>query len=696
MAEMHSKVRATHLARDAYLYVRQSTVRQVFENTESTKRQYALRQRAVALGWPIERVQVIDTDLGQSGASAADREGFKRLITEVSLGQAGIVLGLEVSRLARNCMDWHRLLELCALSDALILDEDGLYDPNDFNDRLLLGLKGTMSEAELHFLRARLRGGILNKARRGELALSLPVGFVYDEQGRVRFDPDSQVRESIRLFFEVFRRTRSAYATARHLREQGLLFPRRLRTGPNKGALVWAELCHSRALELLHNPRYAGAFSYGRKQTRKQLDGSTVCRQRSREEWHSFIPMAHEGYISFEEYEENQRCLREASQAYGEERQKRPPREGPALLQGIAICGRCGRRMTVRYRMRREGACPEYACESDAIKHGQALCQIVPGKNVDKAIGELLLEKMTPMAMEMAMAVHQEICDRIEEADRLRAKQVERVRYEAELAQRRYMQVDPGNRLVADVLEAEWNEKLRALEEARAELDKQRQSDRMIIDEETRARMLALANDFPMVWGNPSTSDRDRKRMVRLLIEDVTLTRKKEILVQIRFKGGTVATVTQPIPAPSYKSWETPPEVITEIDRLLDEHTDRQIASILNEKGLQSGKGKSFSSSILWRLRSTHKLKSRFDRLREKGMLTMDEMAATLGVCATTVRSWFKHGLLRGYAHNDHGEYLFEPPDESGPFKWPGRKLSKRQELAESISVHTKEVQYEA
>jgi DNA invertase Pin-like site-specific DNA recombinase len=251
MADTHSKVRATHLARDAYLYVRQSTVRQVFENTESTKRQYALRQRAVALGWPVERVQVIDTDLGRSGASAADREGFKRLITEVSLGRAGIVLGLEVSRLARNCMDWHRLLELCALSDALILDEDGFYYPNVFHDRLLLGLKGTMSEAELHFLRARLRGGILNKARRGELALSLPVGFVYDEQGRVRFDPDSRVRESIRLFFEVFRRTGSAYATVKHLREQGLLFPRRLRTGPNKGGLVWAGLCHSRALELL-------------------------------------------------------------------------------------------------------------------------------------------------------------------------------------------------------------------------------------------------------------------------------------------------------------------------------------------------------------------------------------------------------------------------------------------------------------
>ena len=696
MADTHSKVRATHLARDAYLYVRQSTVRQVFENTESTKRQYGLRQRAIALGWPIERVHVIDTDLGQSGASAADREGFKRLITEVSLGRAGIVLGLEVSRLARNCMDWHRLLELCALSDALILDEDGLYNPNDFNDRLLLGLKGTMSEAELHFLRARLRGGILNKARRGELALSLPVGFVYDERGQVRLDPDSRVRETIRLFFEVFRRTGSAYATVKHLRGQGLLFPRRLRTGPRKGELLWAELGHSRALELLHNPRYAGVFSYGRKQTSKQLDGSTLYKRRSREEWHSFIPTAHEGYISFEDYEENRRRLKECSQSYGEERQKSPPREGPALLQGIAICGLCGRRMTVRYRVRREGVCPEYACEKDAMQHGQPICQIVAGKNVDKAIGQLLKEKMTPVAMEMAMAVQQEISDRLEEADLLRAKQVEHVRYEAELAQRRYMQVDPGNRLVADVLEAEWNEKLRALEEAREELEKQRQSDRLRIDEEERARIIALATDFPCIWENPNTSDRDRKRMVRLLIEDVTLTRRKEIIIQIRFKGGAAATLTQPIPPPSYKTWETPPDIIAQIDRLIDEHTDKQIASILNEQGLASGKGKPFSSRIIWRIRTTHGLKSRFDRLRERGMLTMDEMAARVGICATTVRSWLKHGLLRGHAHNDHGEYLFEPPADSGPFKLSGRKLAKRQELSGSMYIHTKEVQYEA
>jgi DNA invertase Pin-like site-specific DNA recombinase len=271
--DAHQKVKATHLRRNAYLYVRQSTLRQVLENTESTQRQYALRQQAVALGWPLERVIVIDTDLGQSGASAADREGFQRLVTEVGLGRAGIVLGLEVSRLARNSMDWHRLLEISALAETLILDEDGVYDPGHFNDRLLLGLKGTMSEAELHVLRARLQGGIRNKARRGELVIRPAMGFVYNADEKLVMDPDQQVQQSVRVLFETFRRTGSAMATVKFFSAQGLPFPRRVHAGPNKGDLVRAELEHSRVLRILHNPRYAGAFVYGRTHTRKTLDG---------------------------------------------------------------------------------------------------------------------------------------------------------------------------------------------------------------------------------------------------------------------------------------------------------------------------------------------------------------------------------------------------------------------------------------
>src|SRR3954468_23572490 len=300
----HEKINAGHLKRNAYLYIRQSTLRQVFENTESTIRQYDLRQRAVALGWPTERIIVIDTDLGQSAATAADREGFQKLVTEVSLEKAGIVLGLEVSRLARNSTDWHRLLEICALTDTLILDEDGLYDPRHFNDRLLLGLKGAMFEAELHVIRARLQGGILNKARRGELQCPLPVGFIYNSKGRPILDPDKQVQESLRFFFETFRRAGSACAVVKAFRQKKLLFPRRLKKGPNKGDLVWAELPHSRTLHILPNPRYTGAFVYGRSRTRKNPSGGASYTRLPREQW-TLIKNAHPGYISWEQYEES-------------------------------------------------------------------------------------------------------------------------------------------------------------------------------------------------------------------------------------------------------------------------------------------------------------------------------------------------------------------------------------------------------
>ena len=329
-----SKVKTSHLERDAFVYTRsgQSTLQQVVHNTESTQRQYALRQRAVALGWASDQIHVIDCDLGQSGASAADRAGFQQLVGEVSLGHAGIVLGLEVSRLARNSTDWHRLLELCALADTLILDEDGLYDCNDFNDRLVLGMKGTLSEAELHFLRARMRGGLLNKARRGELAAPLPVGLIYDEQERVQLDPDQQVQAAVRLLFATFRRTGTARATLKHFRDQDLQFPRRLRTGLRKGELVWGRLGHSRTLQILHNPRYAGAFCYGRTRTHPGPKGKVQSPQKDRKDWVALIHEAHPGYIAWDEYEDNQRRLAACAQAYGDDRRKSPPGHGPALL----------------------------------------------------------------------------------------------------------------------------------------------------------------------------------------------------------------------------------------------------------------------------------------------------------------------------------------------------------------------------
>jgi len=659
--ETNQKIRATHLKRNAYLYIRQSSPRQVLENTESTKRQYGLRQRALALGWAAEQVIVIDTDLGQSAAQAKDREGFQKLVAEVGMGRAGIVLGLEVSRLARNSTDWHRLLEICALADTLILDEDGIYDPAHFNDRLLLGLKGTMSEAELHVLQARMRGGVLNKAKRGELAIPLPVGFVYNDQGEVVLDPDQQVQQSVRLLFAAFHRTGSVTATARAFRQEGLKFPVRPSRGPREGELVWGQLTTYRACDILRNPRYTGAFVYGRYRTRRQVDGvGRTMTRLPQQEWHTFLPGAHAGYIEWDEYESNLRRMRENARHYDPERRV-PPREGPALLQGLVRCGICGSPMRVFYRCRPQGLMPDYACREDVVRGGRK-CQQIPGAGIDEAIGGLLVEAVSPLALEVALAVQQEIQSRLDEADRLRRTQVERARYEANLAQRRYMQVDPGNRLVADALEVDWNRKLRILAEAQQEYERQHRAESEVLDAEKRSQILALATNFPRLWRDPNTPDRERKRMAHLILEDVTLIKDRQITVHIRFKGGAVKTIRLPIPLNAPQRRATDPSVVAEIDRLLDNHTWVKVACILNEGGFRTGEGNAFVASRVKSIAVHYGLRSHYDRLRATGLLSISEMAQALAVSKKEVRKRHKQGLIVGRACNDHREYLYERP----------------------------------
>ncbi len=663
--ETHQKITASHLKRGAYLYVRQSTLRQVLENTESTKRQYALRQRAIALGWPTDKVIVIDTDLGQSGASSVDREGFQKLVAEVGMGRAGIVLGLEVSRLARNSTDWHRLLEICALTDTLILDEDGVYDPAHFNDRLLLGLKGTMSEAELHVLRARLRGGILNKARRGELRCRLPVGLVYDAGGAVVLDPDKHVQETVHLFFQTFARTGAAHATIKHFRQQGLLFPSRAAAGEHKGELVWTPLSLGRASSMLHNPWYAGAYAYGRSRVRRQPDGRVRHQRLPTDQWQVLIRDAHPAYISWQQYEHIEQRLRASAKAIGFERNGGPPREGPALLQGRVLCGLCGSRMGVHYYIRRNGVVvTTYLCEGRGRLFGDSHCQSIAGTAIDAAISDLLVEAVTPMALELALAVQQEISTRLEQADRLRHRQVERVQYEVDHARHRYMQVDPANRLVADSLEADWNAKLRALAEAQQDYQQKRASDRMVIDDDERKRILNLATDFPAVWRDANTAQRERKRMLALLLEDVTLIKNQQITVAVRFRGGASTTLTLPRPLSANQLRATRPEVRKEIDSLLDQYTDAQVAHLLNERGLRTGAGDAFDPvSVQW-VRFSAKLKSLKERLLEAGMLTTQEISARLGVGRTTLGRLRRNGRLKACICNDHGEWLYWPPDQ--------------------------------
>ncbi len=657
-----SKVTAEHLQRSAYLYVRQSTLRQVLENTESTERQYALRRRAIALGWPEERIIVIDHDQGQSGASTVDREGFQRLVAEVGLGRAGIVMGLEVSRLARNCADWHHLLEICGLTRTLILDEDGLYDPGHFNDRLLLGLKGAMSEAELHVLKARLLGGVHSKAQRAELKVPLPVGLVYDEEQRVVLDPDQQVQQSLRHLFATFVRTGSAWGTVQAFGREGLKFPRRGQAGA--GLAVWGELTLRVVLATLHNPRYAGAFCFGRSRVWRDAGGKWHHQRLPREQWRFLKKDCHAGYLGWEEYEANQaRLLANQPPRGGSEREVGGvAREGAALLQGLVLCGKCGRSMTIQYHQRGGRVTPNYVCSKTCVEQSQPMCQSIPGGPLDEAVGQLLIESVTPLALEVALQVQDELQGRLDQADRLRQQQVQRAQYEANQAQVRFLRVDPNNRLVADTLETQWNDKLRSLAQAKEECEKQRQCDARRLSAEQRDQVLALASDFPRLWADPKTPNRERKRMARLLLEDVTLRRDQDVVAQVRFKGGATRELHLPLPKRSWELTQTDPETLAAIDQLLNEHTETEIAQLLNQRGLRSGRGLAFTPIMVYRLVREHHMATRDVRLRARGLLAARDIGQLIDCAPNLVNYWRCQGLLPCVRLNERNEYYYERP----------------------------------
>lgn len=660
-ADRFQKVTAEHLRRDAFLYVRQSSMRQVLENTESTKRQYALRDRAVAFGWPIERIHVIDCDLGLSGASAQDRDGFQRLVAEVANGHAGIVLGLEVSRLARNNADWHRLIELAALTQTLILDEDGVYDPAYFNDRLLLGLKGAMSEAELHVLKARLQGGIRNKARRGELEVPLPIGLIYHPDGSVALDPDQSIRGAIQLLFDTFRQTASASATVRRFRREGWLFPRSIRRGIGKGDLLWGALNHSRAIQILHNPRYAGAFVYGRTRGVYRVGNKHHALKVAQDDWQVLIRDAHPGYIDWDEFERNQVTLTQNATGFGQSSRGSVPREGIGLLQGRVVCGICGSRMRVRYQEVGGKLEPYYLCTENSVRRADKPCQSVRGQAIDEAIGRLLLDSVAPVAIELTLAVESEIAGRVEQAHAQRVTQLTRARYDAELARRRYLHVDPANRLVADALEADWNERLRELDRLQQAHDHQQQDDKQLLGEEARSRIRQLAGDFPRVWNDERVASLERKRMVALLIEDVTLVKADRISIQVRFRGGRTSSLEIDKPKPIALIRKTPPEVVGKVDELLDSCTDEEVAERLNALGHKNWRSEPFTLKKVLAIRNAYQLKSRFERLRARGMLSANELAAQLGVCPTTIYHWGHEGLLHEHRYGNEHRCLYEP-----------------------------------
>ena len=513
-----SKILPDHLDRDAWIYVRQSSLIQVRDNTASTMRQYDLVQRALSLGWPRERIHVIDQDQGHSGSSTIGRDGFQALVAEVGLKHCGAVLSLEVSRLARSCSDWYHLLEICALTETLVIDEEGIYDPGHYNDRLLLGFKGTMSEAELHWLRQRLLGGKLTKAEQGELRFRLPVGLVYDPIGKVVLDPDEEVQAAVRLVFALFEQEGSALAVVKHFTIHHLRFPDRLWKRTQKGELVWEPLRCGRVLSLLHNPFYAGAYVYGRTKTRRhalpgeapRIKGRT--RQVKREDWPIVLLDAHPGYITWEQFRRHQQIL-DDNRTWRPEERRGAVREGSALLQGMVLCGVCGRRMNVRYLS--DGTIPSYQCRQAHAQLAEKTCQTMRGDGIDQVVATCFLEAIQPAQLAVALSTLDQLEARAKQIDRQWQFRLERAQYEADLAHRRYNAVDPDNRLVARSLERDWNEKLTEVEQLQREYAVLPKPTALLITLQERERILALAQNIPEVWHAPTTSQTERKQLLR-------------------------------------------------------------------------------------------------------------------------------------------------------------------------------------
>ncbi len=599
------KIRPDHLTRQAVIYVRQSTLLQVRENIGSTTRQYDLVKRAHDLGWEQAGIEVIDQDQGQSGASSIGRDGFQLLVAEVGLGHVGAVLSLEVSRLARSCSDWYRLLEICALTDTLVIDEEGVYDPGSYNDRLLLGFKGTMSEAELHWLHQRRPRGKLTKAEQGKLRFRLPSGLVYDPVGKIVLDPDEAVAEAIRLVFALFEQYSSALAVVSHFAKHQLLFPTRHWGGARAGELEWVRLCHGRLLDVLHSPLYAGAYVYGRTRTRRhalpgeepRIKGRT--RRVKQEDWPIVLRDMHPGYITWEQFLCNQQQLAD-NQNCPPDAHRGAVREGSSLLQGIVLCGSCGRRMSVRYQ--REGSLLVYECNQAHAQLGVKTCQTMRGDRIDQAVAKSFLEAIEPAHLEVALSALAHLEARAGQLDQQAQRQIERVQYEADLARRRYRAVDPDNRLVARSLEREWNEKLLSVDRMEREYQLLPKPAALMLSAEQREHIRQLAQDLPALWDAPTTTCAQRKQLLRWLIKDVTLSKRGNLIViDIRWQTEARTSLTIPRLKKSWEIRQTSQQVVNRIRELAPTHTETQIAALLNSEGEQAGMGGALTArKVAW------------------------------------------------------------------------------------------------
>jgi DNA invertase Pin-like site-specific DNA recombinase len=651
-----SKIKPTHTQRAAYVYIRQSTPGQVEHNRESTARQYALADRACQLGWSKEQVVLIDEDLGLSGSGTDKRSGFARLTSEVALAHVGIVLGLEVSRLARNNADWYRLLELCGITDTLIGDNDGVYHPALFNDRLLLGLKGTMSEAELHIIRARLDGGIRNKAARGELRRGLPVGFVWGEKdGEVLFHPDEAVTGAIRSVFERFAEFGSARRVWLWFRSEGLSFPLQTTPGSLSSPILWVAPTYTSLHHILSNPVYAGAYTYGKTKYERYLDEHGAVRKRSRhlpmEQWSVLLQDHHPGFIDWATYQANQARL-DSNTRPRPHQSGGAVREGSALLQGLVTCGHCGRRLHVHYRGR--NSAPGYHCAGKDLVAGRGVyCLNVGGTVIEQAVANAFLEAITPAAIEaMRLSVEQLQSNHDASLSQWRLE-VERTRYEAERAERRYRTVEPENRLVARGLESEWENRLRDLAAAEMELRRREQQRPSTISPEQLKAIERLGSDIHQVWDATTTTDRDRKELLRTLLEEVVLNLKRaegRAHLTLRWRGGAITLLD--IPAPRFKPMgpRTDEDTLSLLPRLATLYPDEVIAGILNRQGRQTATGERFTANQVGSLRRYRDI-PRFQppTTPPNGeLVSIRKAAQILGMNTSSIHRWLADGFIAG------------------------------------------------
>jgi len=657
------KITDEHFHRLAIVYVRQSTQHQVLEHRESTARQYALADRAVALGWPQTAVEVIDEDQGRSGSSAAGRSGFGRLLTEVSSDRVGIILGLEMSRLARSCKDWHALLELCAIYRTLLADADGLYDPSDYNDRLLLGLKGTMSEAELHILKSRLQQGMWNKAKRGEVINHAPMGYVRSTSARngasdFVIDPDEQVQSVVRLVFEQFSLRRSINGLLKWLVRNDVKLPVRPHFGANRGELEWRRPNRVTLLNMLHHPIYAGAYRWGHREVdpRKQIPGrpTTGRSLKPHDECRVLIHDRFDAYISWEQFERNQQQLAENS-ALG--KLLSAPRHGPSILAGLVVCGRCGRRMLVGYHNEHSKKRLNYRCLRGAIDYGEEKCQSLSGEALEAVVVKRLLQAVSPASLELSLAATEEIHRERKQLDGHWQQRLTRSRYEAEQARRQYSAVDPDHRLVARELERRWNEALHADEQLQADYARFQQDCPTQLSTSERQQILSLAEDLPTLWAADSTTPEDRQTIARILLEQVTVTvegNTDRVDVELRWAGGFVSRHTLTRPVQTYQQLSNYNELIARIETLQTRHkTLSEIAATLNAEGYHPPKRASqFTKGILSNLLRERRARigslsngKRQQHLKENEWW-LANLACELSMPIATLHRWRKVGWI--------------------------------------------------